>query len=321
MTNPHSPSPQVNGKPNTFIVGQPKSGTSALYSFLRQHPQVCVGATKEPQYFCDDLRSQYFSLSKLERNQRNYLSLYSPAAHEKVILDGSTAYLYSQVAADNIRSFFSPAKIIMIFRRPLDYLVSYHRQLLRNSCLFEVETDFNRAIALESERKKNRAIPSGCFDVRFLYYSDRIQYATQYERYAKIFPPEQLKVLIYEEMANDNKTAYKDVVDFLGIDSSYEPEFEVVNQSVDVRSRKVKQFFDRRLFGVKNTLKSRNNGLYRELRRVYRKAMFRPSREVRVSAETAQFIADHCKNEVERLSELLGKDLAQVWSPAREGSV
>ena len=42
-------------QPNFFIVGQPKSGTSALYSFLSGHPDVCMGATKEPQFFCTDL--------------------------------------------------------------------------------------------------------------------------------------------------------------------------------------------------------------------------------------------------------------------------
>ena len=48
-------------KPNLFIVGQPKSGTSALFSFLKGHPDVGVCSTKEPQYFCKDINSQYFS--------------------------------------------------------------------------------------------------------------------------------------------------------------------------------------------------------------------------------------------------------------------
>ena len=41
----------MQNKPNFFIVGAPKAGTTALYSYLEMHPQVCMSSDKEPNYF------------------------------------------------------------------------------------------------------------------------------------------------------------------------------------------------------------------------------------------------------------------------------
>lgn len=298
---------------NTFIVGQPKSGTSALYSYLTRHPEVCGGLTKEPQYFCTDLESQYFGLAKQPRTEKNYAALYTPLPNQKVVLDGSTAYLYSSVAAKNIKAYCPAAKIIMIFRNPVEFLVSYHRQLLRNSCLFEIERSFDHAIALESERMVGRSVPDGCFDVRFLYYLQRARYSTQYRRYAEQFGGRQVKAIIYDDFISNKEGVYREILNFLNIDSTFRPEFDLVNKSVDIRFRRTKQYLDRTLFPFKQKGKRWSPKGYRLIREIYRNILFSKPKPVTFSSETRMKIISATRDEIDELSTLLNRDLVNLW--------
>jgi hypothetical protein len=304
----------TNAKPNLFIVGQPKSGTSALFSFLKGHPDVCVCATKEPQYFCKDLNSQYFHLSGLERTDANYLGLYAHCAGQRVVMEASTAYLYSRVAAEAIRRFNPDAKIIMVLREPVDFLFTYHMQMLRTSCKFEEETDFMAAMRLEDERRAGRGIPRNCFDPKFLRYSERVAYGEQVERYLKIFPREQVRVVIYDDFKVDNEAVYDDMVSFLGIDAAYRPEFKTVNAKVGVRFRSLKQASDRLMFPVKQVVRPiLPGGIYKSARGMYRRIFFKDKGLPTLRPQDKSTLMKRYKSEVVRLGDLLGRDLVTLW--------
>lgn len=301
-------------KPNLFIVGQPKSGTSALFSFLKGHPEVCVCATKEPQFFCKDINSQYFHLSNQERTEQNYLKLFEHCAGQKVVMEASTAYLYSRVAAQEIRKFNPDAKIIMMLREPVDFLFTYHMQMLRTSCTFEDVEDFMTAMELEPARKKGEHIPRNCLDPKFLYYSDRVRYAEQVERYREAFPAGQLKIIVHDDFKADNEAVYDDVVDFLGIDPAYRPEFKVINAKVGVRFRRIKQASDQWLFPVKKVVRPLlPQGLYKAGRSLYRRIFFRQKGLHVLSQRDREVLMPRYKHEVERLSACLGRDLTSLW--------
>ena len=94
-------------KPNLFIVGAPKSGTSALYRFLKQHPDIFMPKYKEPHFFSKDLQKESdifhgFLKHYPFRSEDQYLSLFSGAKDEKIIGDASTHALFSNVAAKEI---------------------------------------------------------------------------------------------------------------------------------------------------------------------------------------------------------------------------
>ncbi|MBN1253032.1 MAG: sulfotransferase [Bacteroidales bacterium] len=167
-------------KPNLFIVGMPKAGTSALYFFLKQHPEIFMSEDKEPNYFCADLieESDNFHKRKFEdfryRNEKSYLKLFENKDKFKIAGEASTQYLFSKKAAENIYNFNTKAKIIIIIREPVSFLYSYHSQLLRN--VRENILDFKKALEFEPERKKLNKYPS---NVRFpsqLHYTDWIDY-------------------------------------------------------------------------------------------------------------------------------------------------
>lgn len=300
--------------PNLFIVGQPKSATSALYSYLRQHPEVCMGSTKEPQYFCKDFNSQYFYLAKLERTDKNYLALFDGCGDVRVVGEGSTAYLYSSVAAEEIAKFNPAAKIIILLREPVDFLYSYHLQLQRNSCTFEVEKDFLKALSLEQARKNGQHVPRNCFDQRFLYYSDRARYKEQLERYYQHFPPEQIKVIIYDDFSADTRAVYMDILKFLGLSEDFVPDLGVVNAKVNLRSRRVKQAADKILFPIKQLVRGRfSSRFYKRLRSLYRMMIFSKGAVAPLDEQTKREIKKQYHDEVVSLGEYLDRDLVKLW--------
>jgi Sulfotransferase domain. len=261
-------------KPNLFIVGQPKSGTSALFSFLRQHPKINACSAKEPSYFCTDIRSQHFHLSKTPRELGNYLDLY-PQRTCDYAMEGSTSYLYSATAAQEIYAFNPASKIIILLREPAKFLFTYHKQLLRNSCVFEEVDSFEDALALEPRRKKGEALPAGVFDEKFLFYSERLRYVEHISRYARLFPKEQIQVIVYDDFRDDNAAVMNQVWRFLELEPPSELKLAEVNRQVAVRNRRVKQFLDKHLFGFKAWLKHGTaKPLFKILRRLYRSVIF-----------------------------------------------
>lgn len=298
--------------PNLFIVGQPKSGTSALFSFLKQHPEVSACQVKEPQYFCKDLQSQHFALSKTERTDENYLKLFeeTPASYQ---MDGSTAYLYSQQAASEIRAFNPDAKIIVMLREPVDFLYTYHKQLLRNSCKFEDVTDFQTALSLESERRQGRKLPKGVFDKKFLWYSERVKYVEHLTRFEECFPPENILVIIYDDFRRDNAGVFQRVLRFLDL-PEFNAEFSQVNQQVNVRNRRLKQFLDRTLFPLKTRIKRyAPRSLFVKLRSGYRSLVFKKGEIEKLDDNVRQQLKKHYYSQVALLSEKLGRDLLSEW--------
>lgn len=300
--------------PNTFIVGQPKSGTSALFAFLREHPEVCACNTKEPQYFCNDLRSQYFYMAGLERNEDNYLKLFRTRKNHKVILEASTAYLYSKVAAREIHSFNHEAKIIIMIREPVDFLYAYHSQMLRTSCVFEDENNFEHALGLEELRKSGTNIPDKCLEPLFLLYSERTKYTEQIIRYRDIFSRDQIMIIIYDDFKNNNEKTYNDVVVFLGLDNTFKPNYRIVNPRVKVRFRKTKQKLDKTLYSLKQILKTFMPAwLSNIIRIIYRNIFFDKINIHGLDKEIKYKYMHQYKDEVKKLSEYLNRDLVSLW--------
>ena len=98
---------ELTKKPDFFIVGAPKCGTTSFYHYLRQHPQIFMPDNKEPHYFGSDLKKRSDEFIKTEEE---YLSLFKDADPSQMTGEASTFYLYSKVAQEEIKSFSPHAK-------------------------------------------------------------------------------------------------------------------------------------------------------------------------------------------------------------------
>jgi hypothetical protein len=303
-----------------FIAGNSKSGTSALYFFLRQHPEVAMSSPKEPNFFATDVchDQEIGAFTRMSRQQ--YQDCFDDPEGSSLRGEASACYLYSREAAANIARYNPDAKIIFLFREPVSFLHSYHLQQLKNP-VSEGETvkDFAEALRLEADRRDGRAIPSGCLIPELLYYSERVKYAEQLARFYAHFPRHQVLVLLYEDFKADNEAVFRDILTFLEIDPNFQPAFRRHNAGQKLKSKSAQRFVHRLSHGEglwagpKRVLSSLLPQTARRflMRAVFRNVVFEPKDEV--SPQLRRHLKEQFRPEVERFGDLIGRDLISEW--------
>ena len=216
-------------RPNFFVVGAPKCGTTALHSYLSQHPDVFL-AKKEIHYFGADLDFRY----RQRRSERDYLGLFAAAGSESHLGDGSVWYLYSTRAAREIASFQPEARIVIMLRNPVDMMYSLHSQFVYAGD--EDLPSFPDALAAEEERRRGHGIPRGARLPRALLYRDVARYAAQVERYFDVFGTSRVHIILFDELKQDPEIAYASTLRFLGAAPDHSVDFAIVNPNTVRRS-------------------------------------------------------------------------------------
>jgi hypothetical protein len=217
-------------RPNFFIIGAPKCGTTALSEYLRTHPNIFLSDPKEPHFFSDDMNAHRY-VTTLE----TYLDLFKSAKPEHdVIGEASVGYLFSSVALDNIYEFNPTAKVIAMVRNPIDMAPSLHRQLLY--ARYETEPDFEKAWNLQEDRRNGRHIPPGCRAPAFLQYADSCFLGKQIQRLLNVFPDNQVMIVVFDDFIMDPSKVYREVLQFLGLPDDYRENFERINEAKQYRS-------------------------------------------------------------------------------------
>lgn len=230
----------VKKKVQVFVVGQPKSGTTALTHFLGQHPGVTIAQPKEPHYFCTDLARESDAFHGRDagffptRTDEQYAACFAGADDDQILVDASTHYVLSQEAARNIHAYNPSAKIIIMLREPVAFLHSLHQQYVNSA--WETEADFTTALRLEQDRKSGKQIPRNTCTPSFLHYCERVRYADQIIRFTEAFGSNVLTI-IHEEFSNRNEAYFDRVIDFIGAEAGHTPEFSRVHERKAPRNR------------------------------------------------------------------------------------
>lgn len=219
-------------KPNFFIIGAPKCGTTAMSEYLRSHPDVFFSNPKEPHYFSNDLVTKYRVSSESE-----YLSLFSGASGKKVIGEGSVHYLQSKTALRKIMEFNPSARFVAMVRNPVDLAYSWHSEARYTEG--ETVKNFMEAWRLQPDRIAGNGIPSGCKDSRLLHYSEVASVGDQLCRAIETVGRDRIKIIIFDDFIHDSRVVYRDVLDFLGLDDDGRDSFPVINDSKIVKSEKM----------------------------------------------------------------------------------
>ncbi|HEY4428660.1 MAG TPA: sulfotransferase [Solirubrobacteraceae bacterium] len=306
--------------PDFFVVGHPKSGTTALYEMLRRHPQIHMGDLKEPWFFATDLspRFKHPASGVSPRSLEEYAALFEGAAPDQRIGEGTSSYLMSHTAARAIAEVRPQARIIAILREPVSFLRSLHLQLLQNH--IESKQDLRRALELEAARREGRHIPRRSDRPQLLQYLDHVHYVEQLERYREVFASDQMLVLIYDDFRNANEETIRTVLGFLDVDDSVPIDVLEVNPSVRTRSQQLDNLVHALSVGhgpvsraAKGAIKVitprrlRLDALTLTRERIVN-ATPRPPDDVLVAELRRRF-----SGEVSALSEYLGRDLVSLW--------
>ena len=297
--------------PDFFVVGHPKSGTTALHKALRRHPRIFMPREKEPWYLASEVRGQTTRPhGHTPATMEEYLGLFADARADQQIGEASPVYLWSRTAAGAIAELQEDARIIAILREPASFLRSLHMQFVQNYT--ENENDFRKAIELEDERRAGRRIPPNPYWPGALLYSDHVRYVEQLRRYEQRFPPDRILVLIYDDFRDDNEGTLRKVLRFLDVDENAAAIVPEVNPAVHVRSQ--------RIYGAVHSI-ARRQGVRRATRKLgidrmrlvaIRDRLFYRAPEAPDEA-FARELQRRFKPEVQALSEHLGRDLVALW--------
>jgi hypothetical protein len=220
-------------RPNFFIVGAAKSGTTSMLRYLSQHPDISMPQKREPNHFGRDLASH----SNRITNRSEYLSIFADCGGEPVIGEKSVWYLYSQVAAEEIKEFNPDSRIMIMLRNPLEMIYSLHHQFLTTGN--ETVTSFDEAIALIDERNAGRGIPESAYFPEGLIYTRVPLYSEQVARYLRAFGRERVHIIRFEELASESDRVYADAVRFLDVSDQHAPNFAIYNKKMKPRSRRI----------------------------------------------------------------------------------
>ncbi|MDF2235897.1 hypothetical protein P2H44_25380 [Albimonas sp. CAU 1670] len=217
-------------RPNLFIIGAPKCGTTAVAQWLADREDVFFSNPKEPFFLCDDFPNMAGEITLVDTPEK-YLRLFAgadPAKH-KVIAEGSTAYLRSTRAVARALELNPEARFIVMLRDPVEVAQAFHMEQLfaRN----EDQEDFETAWRLQDERAQGRSLSPHAKAPEFLQYHDTAAFGPQLDRLVALVPEERRLVVLQQDLRDDARALWLKVQAFLGLEDDGRTEFPKVNAS------------------------------------------------------------------------------------------
>lgn len=289
--------------PTFLIIGAAKSGTTSLYWYLQQHPQVYMSPVKEPGFWAFGESDQRFTgpgdiHRTIVRTAPEYQQLFADRTTERASGEASVQYIFSTRAAERIRRQIPDVRLIAILRHPAERAFAHFLMHRRNGT--EPLADFRSALAAEPGRKAAGWHPTWLYRERGYYFR---QLSAYYER----FPAKQIAVVSYDDLVADPQGLMRRIFGFLEVDPGFVPVLERHNVGgtqprsrrllAALRSRPIRAVAERLLPAP----------LRRQLVALARQRLFvRATLEPALRAElTAGY-----RDDIEQLQPLIGRDLA-----------
>lgn len=300
-------------RPDFFIVGAPKCGTTALAQYLENHPDIFM-AKKELHFFGSDLQ---FGAQFYRRDLNAYLAEFAHWNGQTRAGEASVWYLFSRNAAAEIKAFNPDARILILLREPAAMLYSLYHQFLCDGN--EHLPSFTEALAAESDRAAGRRIRQQTYLLQALAYRAVARYTEQVQRYFDAFGRDQVRVIIYDDFATDTPGVYRETLKFLGVaPGAAQIDFKVLNAASTVSSPLLRNLLNHPLIrGTAVAMRSWLPGpLFSKIQTAGIKLgrlNTRPDRRLPIAPEIELSLQCEFAPEVERLSALLGRDLTH-WS-------
>jgi hypothetical protein len=299
-------------QPNFFISGAPRCGTTALYTYLSDHPRIFMSEVKELNYFATD----FPNVQKIAfKSADDYLKVFAKAgAGHLAVGEASPFYLFSQVAFQNMFNFDHSAKVILSLRHPVEFIESYHR--LNLSLLREDEPDLEKAWDLQTLRKQGQRIPKSARQSELLLYGELGMFGRYVEKLFTIFPRQQVKIFLFDELKADPQAVYEQTLAFIGVPSDGRQQFPQINANFENKSALMARFFHPpqpvyqafvkfiALFGT--GFMEKVSILYNRLERLNTTRATRTTLDPALRARMLQ----HLSPDIKKLSELIERDLS-----------
>ncbi len=307
--------------PTFIVVGANKGGTTSIYHYLKQHKQVYLSPIKEPHFFSQDidinLFKKEFAHNKLQdiekyvsgdmkeeyhaafiRDIEQYKKLFSRVQDQKAIGELSTSYLYSKVAAKEIKNLLPDCKIIICLRNPFERAYSHYRMNLWTGN--SNEFDFYKALIEDFNHTPKVWGNAHLYTEIGLYYE-------QVKRYLDVFGKENVKIIFTEDMKKNAPQVIKELYEFIGVDSSFIPDTSTrYNEVFTPKYKNITWFLNKS--GIRPLMKRLSPQF---LKNIVVKVFYKGKGEKGEIPENAkQFMKEKFSDDISKLSLLLNKDLS-----------
>jgi Sulfotransferase family len=304
----------VTAGPNFFIVGAGKAGTTSLYRYLKQHPQIYMSPIKEPSYFASEVRVENLSpafrrhvrrqsvgmsnpLGWLVLDGDDYQRLFADVKDEIAIGEATPTYLWSETAAANIHARVPHARIILMLRDPAERAFSQY--------LHQLAEGLTRYTFREQIEKSARG---GNRELSILHpFLEIGLYYQQVKRYLAVFPREQMRIYWYEEAWRQPARLLKDIFEFLQVDAAFQPDFS--ERILERRAPRFKVLGYLRQSGVWQSVKGR---IPPRLRATLRALTFQHGKTLTMDPKDREYLIAYYRRDIRNLAALLDKDLS-AW--------
>ncbi len=291
--------------PNFIVIGAPKSGTTSLFYYLKQHTEVYLPEKKELHYFSYDLLyknakgpGDATTIKAICGTRKEYESYYADSKNRKTIGEFSPSYLYFSEVSERIKKELGPVKIIAILRNPVEKAHSQYMHQIRDN---HETLGFNEALNEEENRKKK-----GWSDI--WRYAESSLYSERVKKYISVFGKENVKVILFEDFVIDPASVLKETSSFLGIDPGFPFDtMKVYNRTGNPKSRAVADFFSK-----PNYLKAIAKKLIPDRVRIpMRLALLdlNTGKKDSMDREAERHLKEYFRKDVSELSKTLGKEL------------
>jgi hypothetical protein len=197
--------------PDFLIIGAQKAGTTALYEYLREHPEITGPSWKEVSFF-----DRHYA-----RGAAWYRGNFPNALRARGLVgEASPSYIFHPLAPERVAALVPHAKLIALVRNPVDRAFSHYQHEV---ALGREPLSFEDALAAEDERLRGeieRMLSDATYFSHAWWnytYVTRGRYAEQLERWYAAFPRDRLLVLFTEELAQEPGATYRRALEFLGL--------------------------------------------------------------------------------------------------------
>ncbi len=277
-------------KPNLFIAGFAKCGTSSLHSMLSQHENIYVGIKKEPQFYTRN----FLYKNRFRFFEKNYGT---PPPKIEYVLDSSTAYSVSPKAIERIKKDSPDAKFIIICRDPFERIISHYNWMVS---LNLVEESFKNEIEQNGKQKFN---PKFHFDGNFKTYIEASKYGLYIEKIIEAFGKERVLVLKFEHVFNKWETQQELIAQFLGLSNFDTISLDHKNKTKETRNENYSNGVFSNLKKILNIFRSEISYL---LGRRYRSQKIKnPIKQtVRVEDVDLSFLIKYLEHDIKKFQEL-----------------
>jgi Sulfotransferase domain len=289
--------------PNLFVIGAAKAGTTALFNYLTQHPQVFLSRVKEPEFFS---KEEYYA-----RGLDWYKDWHFEGAEDYLVKAEATPhYLYwSEKVAPRIKEVYGgiPVKFIVSFRDPVSRAYSWYWNMVREG---REDLGFDEALRVEELRLKQNRHELYQLGSMVYGYSAGSRYASLLQPYLELFPPENFFFVLQDDLKSRVNGTCKEIFGFLGIESSIQISTTNSNPAAMPRSRLLHKTLRRR-FLFKELIKP---FMPIKLRRPLKKKMMQVNLKetpyVPVDPQLAHELRLSFRIEIEKLEKITGRDLS-----------